>query len=62
MRDENIGNIQTSYDRVADESVARIFGELAHKPFDRQLLDAFASQFVFLVVTDYDSIPKGDFN
>lgn len=31
-----------SYDRVVDEYVARIFGELAHKPFDRQVLDDFA--------------------
>ena len=33
---------QSSYDRVADEYVKRIFGELAHKPLDRQLLDRFA--------------------
>jgi SAM-dependent methyltransferase len=34
---------QTSYDRVADEYVRRIFDELAHKPLDRQLLDRFAA-------------------
>ena len=34
---------QNSYDRVADEYVARIFDELQHKPFDRQLLDRFAA-------------------
>jgi SAM-dependent methyltransferase len=34
---------QTSYDRVADEYVRRIFDELQHKPFDRQLLDRFAA-------------------
>jgi SAM-dependent methyltransferase len=33
---------QTSYDRVADDYVQRIFEELAHKPLDRQLLDRFA--------------------
>jgi SAM-dependent methyltransferase len=33
---------QTSYDRVADEYVQRIFDELRHKPLDRQLLDRFA--------------------
>jgi SAM-dependent methyltransferase len=33
---------QTSYDRVADEYVRRIFDELQHKPLDRQLLDRFA--------------------
>jgi len=34
---------QTSYDRVADEYVRRIFEELQHKPLDRQLLDRFAA-------------------
>jgi ubiquinone/menaquinone biosynthesis C-methylase UbiE len=32
-------NLQTSYDRVAEEYVRRIFDELQHKPLDRQLLD-----------------------
>ena len=36
-------NTQSSYDRVADEYVERIFGELEHKPFDRRLLDRFAA-------------------
>ena len=36
-------NTQTSYDRVADEYVRRIFEELQHKPLDRQLLDRFAA-------------------
>src|SRR6266550_7964467 len=36
-------NIQTSYDRVADEYARRIFDELRHKPLDRQLLDRFAA-------------------
>ena len=35
---------QSSYDRVADEYVARIYDELRHKPFDRQLLDRFADR------------------
>ncbi|MEO8351608.1 MAG: methyltransferase domain-containing protein [Chthoniobacteraceae bacterium] len=35
-------NTQTSYDRVADEYVRRIYDELQHKPLDRQLLDRFA--------------------
>jgi len=34
---------QTSYDRVADEYVRRIFDELRHKALDRQLLDRFAA-------------------
>jgi SAM-dependent methyltransferase len=40
----NFRDIQASYDRVAEEYVARISGELAHKPLDRQLLDAFAAR------------------
>jgi SAM-dependent methyltransferase len=36
-------DFQTSYDLVADEYVRRIFGELRHKPLDRQLLDRFAA-------------------
>ena len=36
-------NIQTSYDRVADEYVRHIFDELRHKPLDRQLLDRLAA-------------------
>src|SRR5215207_6210173 len=35
-------NCQRAYDRVADEYIRRIFGELAHKPLDRELLDRFA--------------------
>src|SRR6185503_18846710 len=35
---------QSSYDRVADEYVRRIAGELAGKPFDRELLDNFANR------------------
>ena len=31
-----------SYDEVADESVAHIYGELRDKPLDRELLDRFA--------------------
>ncbi len=38
------GHCQTSYDRVADEYVRRIFDELQHKPVDRQLLDRFAAR------------------
>jgi SAM-dependent methyltransferase len=36
--------LQASYDRVADEYAARLFGELAHKPLDRALLDCLAEQ------------------
>jgi uncharacterized protein (DUF952 family)/ubiquinone/menaquinone biosynthesis C-methylase UbiE len=37
-------NVRESYDRVAEEYAQRINNELEHKPFDRQLLDAFAAQ------------------
>jgi trans-aconitate methyltransferase len=37
-------DFQTSYDLVADVYVRRIFGELQHKPLDRQLLDRFAAR------------------
>jgi ubiquinone/menaquinone biosynthesis C-methylase UbiE len=35
---------QAGYDRVAAEYARRIYGELAHKPLDRQLLERFADQ------------------
>src|SRR5947207_2715714 len=38
----NDDDLKQSYDRVADEYVARIFNELDDKPFDRDLLDRFA--------------------
>jgi SAM-dependent methyltransferase len=44
MLDQTIGEVQSSYDRVAEEYARRIFGELEHKPFDRQLLDRFAAR------------------
>jgi SAM-dependent methyltransferase len=37
-------NVRETYDRVADEYAARIFGELADKPFDRAILDRFAER------------------
>src|SRR5580704_14049366 len=42
MDDPKANNVAGSYDRVADEYVARIYDELRHKPHDRQLLDRFA--------------------
>ncbi|MDB5311276.1 MAG: methylase involved in ubiquinone/menaquinone biosynthesis [Gemmataceae bacterium] len=41
---QRIPNIQSSYDRVAEEYACRISGELEHKPLDRLLLDAFAER------------------
>jgi SAM-dependent methyltransferase len=35
--------IARDYDRVAEEYAARIYGELAGKPFDRDLLDRFVT-------------------
>ncbi|MBB4634226.1 class I SAM-dependent methyltransferase [Longimicrobium terrae] len=37
-------DVRASYDRVAEEYARRIAGELAHKPLDRTLLDAFAGR------------------
>jgi hypothetical protein len=39
MSEEKVSDVQASYDIVADEFVTRIYGELQHKPLDRQLLD-----------------------
>jgi SAM-dependent methyltransferase len=36
--------IAASYDRLAEEYTRRIAGELAHKPFDRALLDGLAER------------------
>src|SRR4051794_31184150 len=44
MEDRKISDVQASYDRVAEEYVARIFDELEHKPLDRRLLDRFAER------------------
>jgi ubiquinone/menaquinone biosynthesis C-methylase UbiE len=42
MIQENINNVQSSYDRLAEEYARRIYDELGHKPMDRQLLQRFA--------------------
>jgi SAM-dependent methyltransferase len=43
MPKDNRGDPGGSYDAVVDEYVRLIFHELEHKPFDRGLLDRFAS-------------------
>jgi SAM-dependent methyltransferase len=43
MSDSITGPIRQSYDQLADEYARRIFDELQHKPFDRELLDRFAA-------------------
>jgi SAM-dependent methyltransferase len=37
-------DVRKSYDRVAEEYVTRIYDELRHKPFDREMLDRFAAR------------------
>src|SRR6266496_2491996 len=39
--DPYVEKLEESYDRVAEEYAERLFGEFAHKPIDRGLLDAF---------------------
>jgi ubiquinone/menaquinone biosynthesis C-methylase UbiE len=48
MDQQQLENLQASYDRVAEEYAQRIFDELQYKPLDRQLLDRLA-----------DSVPAG---
>jgi SAM-dependent methyltransferase len=43
MNQQQLDNLQASYDRVADEYAARLFDELQYKPIDRQLLDRLAA-------------------
>jgi SAM-dependent methyltransferase len=44
MPDGEGRDVRAAYDLVAEEYVARIFGELEHKPLDRELLDRFAER------------------
>lgn len=44
--------VRASYDAIAEEYASRLDGELVHKPFDRQLLDAFAAQTKHGLVAD----------
>src|SRR5271169_2987342 len=44
MIGQNASEVQSSYDRVADEYARHIYDELRHKPLDRQLLDRFADR------------------
>jgi ubiquinone/menaquinone biosynthesis C-methylase UbiE len=43
MEQQQLDNLQASYDRVAEEYARRIFDELQYKPLDRQLLDRLAA-------------------
>ena len=42
--DPRITALRDGYDKVAGEYTARIYGELAHKPYDRAVLDKFAER------------------
>jgi ubiquinone/menaquinone biosynthesis C-methylase UbiE len=44
MTELKTSEVQSSYDRVADEYARHIYDELRHKPLDRQLLDRFADR------------------
>ncbi len=44
IMDQDFNDREVSYDRVSEEYALRIFGELEHKPVDRQLLDQFAAR------------------
>lgn len=43
MTDDIRPSVRENYDRIADEYVRSLFGELENKPLDRQLLERFAS-------------------
>ena len=43
MEPSKSSNVQATYDAIAEEYAQRIYGELAHKPLDRELLDRFAA-------------------
>jgi hypothetical protein len=43
MTESVIQSIRTSYDTIADEYARHVYGELEHKPFDRDLLTRFAA-------------------
>jgi ubiquinone/menaquinone biosynthesis C-methylase UbiE len=42
MTQKEMTDVQSGYDRIADEYVRRIYDELRHKPLDRKFLDRFA--------------------
>jgi ubiquinone/menaquinone biosynthesis C-methylase UbiE len=44
MIEQKTSEVQSSYDRVAEEYARHLYDELRHKPLDRQLLDRFADR------------------
>ena len=43
-QEQKTGEVQTGYDRVAEEYARHLYDELQHKALDRELLDRFADQ------------------
>jgi trans-aconitate methyltransferase len=41
---ERIEIVRIDYDRIAEDYARHIYGELAHKPLDRELLRRFAAR------------------
>ncbi len=44
MTEQKTAEVQSGYDRVAEEYSRHLYDELQHKPFDRELLDRFAER------------------
>lgn len=44
MNDDVTQPIRESYDRIADDYAREIYGELQHKPLDREILNRFAAE------------------
>jgi SAM-dependent methyltransferase len=44
MNPESLHTIRSDYDRIAEDYARHIYGELAHKPLDRELLLRFAAR------------------
>jgi ubiquinone/menaquinone biosynthesis C-methylase UbiE len=42
--EQKTGEVQSGYDRVAEEYARHLYNELQHKPLDRELLDRFAER------------------
>ncbi len=59
MEEKWLTELRDSYNKVASQYTARIYGELAHKPYDRALLDDFAEQLRGRAVTSLDHAVGG---
>jgi ubiquinone/menaquinone biosynthesis C-methylase UbiE len=44
VKDDTTKSVREDYDRLAEEYARRLFNELQHKPFDRELLNRFAAE------------------